>query len=99
MDLFLQIVKAIHRILYATDDSPSVIAGAMEMISQHQQLEQLSNPISDVVDDDIPKLETQKRKNILTLEVDEAANSSLSPRQRLSDVSDVHRNGLPLMTF
>lgn len=98
MVLLLQIVKAIQRILYATDDSPSVVAGAQEMISKHQQVEQLSDSISDVVDDK-PKLETQKRKNILTLEVDAAANSNLSPRQRLSDISDVHQNGQPLMTF
>ncbi|XXG63840.1 hypothetical protein AAC387_Pa05g1938 [Persea americana] len=94
----LPIVKAIQRILYATDDSPSVVAGAQEMISKHQRVEQLPDSISDVVDDK-PKLETQKRKNILTLEVDAAANSNLSPRQRLSDISDVHQNGLPLMTF
>lgn len=98
MVLLLQIVKAIQRILYATDDSPSVVAGAQEMISKHQRVEQLPDSISDVVDDK-PKLETQKRKNILTLEVDAAANSNLSPRQRLSDISDVHQNGLPLMTF
>lgn len=98
MVILLQIVKAIQRILYATDDSPSVVAGAQEMISKHQQVGQLSDSISDVVDDK-PKLETQKRKNILTLEVDAAANSNLSPRQRLSDISDVHQNGLPLMTF
>lgn len=94
----LPVVGAIQRILYATDDSPSVMAGAQAMISEFKQQDKLSYPLSDVIDDK-PKIETQKRKNILTAEVDAVANSTLSPRQRLSDISDVHYNGSPLTTF
>ncbi|XP_058070113.1 microtubule-associated protein RP/EB family member 1C [Magnolia sinica] len=94
----LPIVVAIQRILYATDDNPSVVAEAQAMVSKHQKQEQRISPISDIVDDK-PKLETQKRKNMSTLEFDMAANSTLSPRQRLSDVSDVHHNGSPLTTY
>ncbi|KAL6010423.1 hypothetical protein ACLOJK_000855 [Asimina triloba] len=87
------IVVAIQRILYATDDSPSVVEEVQAMVSQHRK-QNSSLALNET--DDQPKLETQKRKNISTLEVDVAANDMLSPRQRLSDVSDVHHNGSPL---
>ncbi|XP_072957672.1 microtubule-associated protein RP/EB family member 1C [Typha angustifolia] len=90
----LAIVGAIQRILYATDDNPSVVAEAQAMIAQQTQQLPLS-PIAET-SEEIPKQETQKRKNISTLEVDIAANSTLSPRQRLSDISDVHYCGSPL---
>ncbi|KAF8406268.1 hypothetical protein HHK36_008353 [Tetracentron sinense] len=93
----LPIVGAIQRILYATDDNVSVVAEAQAMITQHQKQPEPLSPISEVADDK-PKMEVQKRKNILTLEVDAVANSTLSPRQRISDASDVHCSGSPLMT-
>ncbi|CBI33771.3 unnamed protein product, partial [Vitis vinifera] len=46
-----------------------------------------------------PKPETQKRKIIMNHEVDVAAITTLSPRQRISDASDVHCSGSPLMTY
>ncbi|XP_057976223.1 microtubule-associated protein RP/EB family member 1C [Malania oleifera] len=93
----LPIVGAIKKILYATGDDASVVVEAQAMLSATQkQAEQLS-PIPEVPEDR-PKLETQKRKNIVNLEVDVAANTTLSPRQRLSDVSDVHCSGSPLLT-
>ena len=42
--------------------------------------------------EDAMKVETLKRKTIDNLELDIAANTVLSPKQRLSDVSDVHSN-------
>ncbi|KAG9440337.1 hypothetical protein H6P81_020502 [Aristolochia fimbriata] len=93
----LPVVAAIQRILYVTDDSPAVLAEAQAMIAQRATQEEHLSPVSKI-DEDKPKVETQKRKNIQTLEVDVAATSTLSPRQRLSDVSDVHHNGSPLTT-
>lgn len=75
-----------------------MVADAQAMISQQQkQLEPLS-PISEVSDEK-PKSDTQKRKNILTIEVDNVANSALSPRHRISDASDVHCSGSLLMSY
>lgn len=91
----LQIVSAVQRILYATDSNPAIVAEAQAMILQQMKQKENISPNSDVVAER-PKLDTQKRKNISTLEVDAAAVSSLSPRQRLSDISDVHHNDSPL---
>ncbi|KAK1265768.1 Microtubule-associated protein RP/EB family member 1C [Acorus gramineus] len=96
----LPIVAAIQRILYAANDNPSVMAEAQAMISQQPSEEALSlSPISESLEEERPKTESQKRKNISTLEVDMAANSTLSPRQRLSDISDVHHSGSPLVNY
>lgn len=94
----MQIVGAIQKILYATDDSSSVVAEAQAMIAQQQSG---SPPLSPILEtsEEKPKQETQKRKDICTLEFDMAANSTLSPRQRLSDISDVHCCGSPLTNF
>ncbi|KAI8019050.1 Microtubule-associated protein RP/EB family member 1C [Camellia lanceoleosa] len=94
----LPAVEAIKRILYATDDSASVVAEAQAMISKHQNEAVLLSPISEFPEDE-PKLDTQKRKNIINVDVDHAANTSLSPRQKISDVSDVHCSGSPLLTY
>ncbi|WOK98904.1 microtubule-associated protein RP/EB family member 1C-like [Canna indica] len=91
----LPIVRAIQRILYATDDSSSVMAEAQAMISQQQSAQPPLSPILEASDEK-PKQETQKRKDICTVEFDMAASSTLSPRQRLSDISDVHYCGSPL---
>ncbi|MQL90693.1 hypothetical protein Taro_023302 [Colocasia esculenta] len=93
-----QIVGAIQKILYATDDSPSVVAEAQAMISVQPTEKATLSPIFETSEEK-PKLETQKRKDISTLEVDLAANSTLSPRQRLSDISDVHHSGSPILNF
>ncbi|ERN05690.1 hypothetical protein AMTRI_Chr13g119240 [Amborella trichopoda] len=91
----LPIVSAIQRILYATDDNPSVAVEAQAMVSQHQSS---LSPLTEI-EEDKPKLENPKRKSIVTFEVDAAAISVLSPRQRVSDISDVHQCGSPLTTY
>ncbi|EHA8590311.1 microtubule-associated protein RP/EB family member 1C [Cocos nucifera] len=91
----LPIVGVIQKILYATDDSPSVMAEAQAVLMQQQNQQQPLSPILETSEEK-PKQETQKRKNISTIEVDMAASSTLSPRQRLSDISDVHYCGSPL---
>ncbi|THU65647.1 hypothetical protein C4D60_Mb05t05820 [Musa balbisiana] len=55
----------------------------IEILCQNPEIEHL--PASE----EKPKQEVQKRKDISTLEFDAAAHSTLSPRQRLSDISDV----------
>ena len=83
--------------MYATDNDGTVVAEAQAMISvQEKELERLS-PIAEVLEDKSSS-ETHKRKNIVNLEFDAAGITNLSPRQRLSDVSDVHCSGSPLMT-
>ncbi|KAL7231746.1 hypothetical protein ACSBR2_009892 [Camellia fascicularis] len=94
----LAVVEAIKRILYATDDSTSVVAEAQAMISQNPKKAQLLSPISEVPED-VPKSENQKRKNIINVEVDSVANTTLSPRHRISDASDVHCSGSPLVMY
>lgn len=92
------IVGAIKRILYASDDDTSVVAEAQAMILQNQNKSGFLSPIAEVADGR-PKIENQKRKNISNSEVDAAASTTLSPRQRVSDASDVHCSGSPLMTY
>ncbi|GMH25215.1 hypothetical protein Nepgr_027058 [Nepenthes gracilis] len=91
------VVEAIKRILYATDNEASVMEEAQALVSEHQKQMESPCPISDGRDDDL-KAESHKRKMIDNLDVDVAASTTLSPRQRLSDASDVHRSGSPLMT-
>ncbi|XP_074568689.1 microtubule-associated protein RP/EB family member 1C-like [Curcuma longa] len=95
----LPIVTAIHKILYAADDNPSVVAEAQAMITKHQPAEttlHILSPILEASEEERPK---PKRKDINTLEVDMAASSTLSPKQRLSDISDVHYCGSPLTNY
>lgn len=94
----LQVVGAIKRILYSTDDDTSVVAEAQAMVSHHQKEAEPLSPIAEVSEERTSS-ETQKRKNIVNLDVDAAGVTTLSPRQRLSDVSDVHCSGSPLMTY
>ncbi|KAK1261128.1 Microtubule-associated protein RP/EB family member 1C [Acorus gramineus] len=95
----LPIVAAIQRILYAANDNPSVMAEAQAIISQQPDQQAIGlSPILESLEEERPKVESQKRKNISTLEVDMAANSTLSPRQRLSDISDVHHSDSPLVS-
>ncbi|KAL2531824.1 Microtubule-associated protein RP/EB family member 1C [Abeliophyllum distichum] len=94
----LLVVGAIKRILYAADDDSSVVAEAQAMISENQQqLEPLGSILEE--EEDEPKGDNQKRKNIINIEVDAAASNTLTPRQRTSDASDVHCSGSPLVTY
>ncbi|KAH7692233.1 Microtubule-associated protein RP/EB protein [Dioscorea alata] len=88
-------IEAIQRILYATDDNPSVAEEAQAMVSQQQNQQPVLSPIPEAPDEK-PKQETQKRKNISTLEVDMASISTSTPRQRLSDISNFSCSDSPL---
>lgn len=83
--------------MYATDDDATIVAQAQAMISGPQNEAERLSPIAEVSEEKNSS-ETQKRKNIVNLEFDAAGITTLSPRQRLSDVSDVHCSGSPLMT-
>lgn len=100
MSLFRsQVVEAIKRVLYATDDDASVVAEAQAIISQNGRQSEPLSPISELPEDRPKVLDTQKRKNIINVDVETAANTTLSPRQRISDSADVHCSGSPLMTY
>ncbi|KAL0536533.1 hypothetical protein IC582_025482 [Cucumis melo] len=88
------VVRAIKKILYAGEDDASVVVEAQAMVSMAAQKEgkTTTEGIS-------ANMETQKRKNIQNLDVDAVGISTLSPRQRISGVSDVHCSGSPLMTY
>ncbi|XP_022752088.1 microtubule-associated protein RP/EB family member 1C-like [Durio zibethinus] len=93
------IVAAIKRILYATDgDASSVVTEAQAMVSLHPKEAEALSPIAEVSEEKA-SFETQKRKNILNIDVDAAEITTLSQRQKLSDASDVHCSGSPLMTY
>jgi RP/EB family microtubule-associated protein len=96
---FLQIVNAIHKVLYAAEDDPSMVAEAQAMISQQQQSEQpMLSPILEASEERPAKQEAHKRKSISDLELEEFGMAS-SSRQRLSDISDVQLCGSPLTSF
>ncbi|KAL4644737.1 hypothetical protein ACB092_02G185800 [Castanea dentata] len=92
----LLVVEAIKKILYAADDDASVMAEAQAMLSSQQKEAEALSPIAEVLEEKSSS-ETQKRKNIVNFDVDAASLTTLSPRQRISDVSDVHCSGSPLM--
>ncbi|KAJ7944469.1 Microtubule-associated protein RP/EB [Quillaja saponaria] len=92
------VVAAIQKILYATDDDASVVAEAQGMVSLHQKAAEQLSPIAEGSEEKASS-ETQKRKNIVNLDVEAAGLTSLSPRQRLSDIADVHCNGSPLKSY
>lgn len=93
----LPIIDAIKRILYAAEEDASIVEEAQAMLlNQEKQGVSISE---DVEEEKKAKSDTQKRKSIVNLEVDVAANTTLSPRQRISDASDVHCSGSPLMTY
>ncbi|XP_050291819.1 microtubule-associated protein RP/EB family member 1C [Quercus robur] len=92
----LLVVEAIKKILYATDDDASVMAEAQAMLSSQQKEAEPLSPIAEISEEKSSS-ETQKRKNIVNFDVDAASLTTLSPRQRISDVSDVHCSGSPLM--
>ncbi|XP_052133876.1 microtubule-associated protein RP/EB family member 1C [Oryza glaberrima] len=95
----LPIVNAIHKVLYAAEDDPSMMAEAQAMISQQQQSEQpMLSPILEASEERPAKQEAHKRKSISDLELEEFGMAS-SSRQRLSDISDVQLCGSPLTSF
>ncbi|KAM5576659.1 hypothetical protein ABKV19_007485 [Rosa sericea] len=93
----LSVVAAIQKILYATDDDATVVAQAQAMLSAPSKEAEPSSPIAEPLNEKASS-ETQKRKTINNFDVDAAAMAKLSPRQRVSDASDVHCSGSPLMT-
>lgn len=93
----IQVVAAIQKILYATDDGGNELAEAQAMIAGDLNEAERLSPIAEVSEGKSSS-ETHKRKNITNLELDAAGISNLSPRQRLSDISDVHHSGSPLLT-
>nr|GLL39022.1 microtubule-associated protein RP/EB family member 1C-like [Ipomoea trifida] len=94
----IPVVQAMKRILYAADDDESLLTEAQAMISEHHHQVEPLGFISESAEDRL-QIDSQKRKNITNDDVDAAAISTLSPRQRISDVSDVHCSGSPLVTF
>ncbi|KAJ6735582.1 MICROTUBULE-ASSOCIATED PROTEIN RP/EB FAMILY MEMBER 1B [Salix viminalis] len=94
----LPVVAAMKRILYSTDDDASVLAEAQAMVSLHQKEAEYLSPIAEVSTEEKENSDPQKRKNIVNLGVDAVGISTLSPRQRLSDATDVRCSGSPLMT-
>lgn len=89
----LQLVGSIKRILYAADGED---VGAAAETTEIQTL----SPIAEGSEERRNSvIESQKRKLIVNLDVDAAAITTLSPRQRLSDASDVKCSGSsPLLT-
>ena len=68
---------AVQRILYASDDDPSIIDAAQAIVSNASGA---SNNKEDIAGR--PRKETNKRKSFLNPEVDDAAVAIRSPRQR-----------------
>ncbi|KAH7520241.1 hypothetical protein FEM48_Zijuj08G0123300 [Ziziphus jujuba var. spinosa] len=94
----LPVVEAIKKILYATDDDATVVAEAQAMVSHHLKEAEPLSPIAEVSEEKTSS-EAQKRKVIVNVDFDAAGITTLSPRQRISDTSDVHCSGSALMTY
>jgi microtubule-associated protein, RP/EB family len=92
----IQVFAAIQKILYATDDNGSELEEAQAMLTAGLQEAEPLSPIAEVSEEKSSS-ENLKRKNFANPEVDAAGTNNLSPRRRLSDVSNVHHNGSPLM--
>ncbi|VVB18221.1 unnamed protein product [Arabis nemorensis] len=90
----LPLVGSIKRILYAADGED--VGGAIAA----EETTQILSPIAEGSEERRNSvIESQKRKLIVNLDVDAAAITTLSPRQRLSDSSDVKCSGSsPLLT-
>ncbi|KAJ6930179.1 LOW QUALITY PROTEIN: hypothetical protein NC652_013888 [Populus alba x Populus x berolinensis] len=95
----LPVVAAMKRILYSTDDDASVLAEAQAMVSLHQKEAEYLSPIAEVSTEEKENSDPQKRKNIVNLGVDAVGISTLSPRQRLSDATDVRCSNSHLHHF
>lgn len=94
----MQVVEAIQKILYATDNDASVVAEAQAILSLRRKEAEALSPIAEL-SEERNSSESQKRKNIVNFDVDAVGISTLSPRQRISDAADVHCSGSPLMTY
>ncbi|KAE9614287.1 hypothetical protein Lal_00016773 [Lupinus albus] len=90
----LTVVAAMQNILYSVNDDGTAMAEAQAMISGHR--DGLLSPIAEISEEKFSS-ETQKRKSIVNLDFDAAGIANLSPRQRLSDISNVHCSESPLM--
>ena len=85
----LPMIDVIKRILYAAEEDASIVEEAQAMLLNQEKS----------LNVDVDEYKTQKRKSIINLDVDVAASDTLSPKQRVSNASDVHYNGSPLMTY
>ncbi|KAJ3682226.1 hypothetical protein LUZ60_014799 [Juncus effusus] len=87
----LPIVEAIQKVLYATENDPSVVEEAQAMLVQQSQL----SPIEEASEEKSNNRQetAQKRKSFSDLEMEMGS----ATRLRLSDVSDVQLCGSPLM--
>ncbi|KAL1809958.1 hypothetical protein DCAR_0729600 [Daucus carota subsp. sativus] len=94
----LPVVEAVLKILYAADDDASVVEEAKAILCQQKKPRDILSPISEVVEDK-ENVDTLKRKSIVNVDVDAAATNKSSPRQRISDASDVNCSPAPLITF
>ncbi|CAM0956636.1 unnamed protein product [Alopecurus aequalis] len=110
----LPIVKAIQKILYASEDDPSTVAEAQaEMVAQHNQQLQQQPMLSPILEASEAPSITPKDSSEESLMRQEAAAAhkrksisdmeefemGSSSRLRLSDVSDVQLCNSPLMSF
>lgn len=93
----LQVVSAIKKILYAGEDDASVVADAQAMVSMATQKE--AETRTEGITDKRENLETQKRKVIQNHDIDAVGITTLSPRLRISGVSDVHCSGSHLTSY
>lgn len=71
---------------------------AKAILCQQKKPRDILSPISEVVEDK-ENVDTLKRKSIVNVDVDAAATNKSSPRQRISDASDVNCSPAPLITF
>ncbi|KAK7250989.1 hypothetical protein RIF29_33830 [Crotalaria pallida] len=93
----LPVVAAVQKILYSTADDGTAVAEAQAMISVHHEEAERLSPIAEVSEEKISADTHQKRKSIVNLDFDAAGIANLTPRQRLSDISNVHCSESPLM--
>ncbi|KAL4396526.1 hypothetical protein AHAS_Ahas01G0100700 [Arachis hypogaea] len=90
----LPVVAAIQKILYDAGNDGTAMAEAQAMISSDRYEDAAGlSPIAEVSDERSAS-ENQKRKNIVNPEFDAAGITT--PRQRLSDISNVHCSESPL---
>ncbi|KAM0022422.1 putative microtubule-associated protein RP/EB [Helianthus debilis subsp. tardiflorus] len=84
----LPVVDAIKKILYAVEEDVSIVEESQAMLLNEEK-----------PTEDVEEYKTQKRKSIINIDVDVAASDTLSPKQRVSNATDVHCSGSPLMTY
>ncbi|KAI4330617.1 hypothetical protein MLD38_028890 [Melastoma candidum] len=94
----LPAIKVIQKILYAADDDASAVEEeAQELVFLHQKDEDLLSPIDEVPEERM-SLESLKRKSMPNVELDVLASMASSPRQRISESSDVRCSVSSLVT-